>query len=169
MSDRKIVDNLKRYALERVRNKDFYLGLTVGLFSLALLLWLIPSHVGSQPTPGIQPTFFPNLIAIVLGILSVLLIIKSPRMGRDQSRVEEKKLSISIVICVGLIFGYLLCIYLIGIIPASILGLIALMKAFGLKSKLFCVIFSIIFTFALYCFFELVAHVPLPVGILFES
>ena len=107
---------------ERIRTRDFYLGLVLLTFALTLLIWLTPSFVGSplaQSHLKVRPSTFPNLIAYVLFILAAFLIWYSPQTGADASRVEDKRFSWHGILCIALLFAFYAGVRLVGMLPTS--------------------------------------------------
>jgi hypothetical protein len=151
--------------------RDLYLGLVILLFSLVLMVWLIPRFVSDYATgeQGLSPRFFPYLISLMMVLLSSILIFKAVRSPTDKIK-EEKSRSIdrSTVICVGIFIAYQQMISIIGLIPASFLALISLMILYGFRNWITIGFFSAALIAVLSFFFEKVAQVPLPRGLLFD-
>ena len=162
----------KQFLKERTRAKDFYLGLMVLAFAGLLSFWLIPYYVtrpSSSPLPGKDPTVFPYCIAFALALIGAILAYNSPRTSKDITRAEDKGFSLSIISCIFLLFGYYLAVLVIGMLPASMVVLFALIKMFGFRRWFLSLLFAIVFAFILFLFFERIAQVPIPRGILFKG
>ena len=162
----------RKFFKERERIKDFYLGLILLAFALTLLLWLTPTYVGSplaQSHLKVRPNTFPNLIAYVLALLAILLMYNSHRSSKDATRIEEKRFSWFLVLCLVILFACYLGVRVIGMLPASAIVLFVLMRVYGLRSWLSSILLSLAVPFLLFVFFEKLAQVPIPRGILFEG
>jgi len=162
----------RKFLKERDRAKDFYLGLILLAFALILFLWLTPSYVGAplaQSHLKVRPNTFPNLIAYVLALLAILLIYNSPLTSKDATRVEDKRFSWLIILCLAILFSYYLGVRVIGMLPASIVVLFVLMRTYGFRSWFLSILFALVLPFLLFVFFEKLAQVALPRGIFFEG
>ena len=162
----------RKFCKERERIKDFYLGLILLAFALILLLWLTPTYVSGplvQSHLKIRPNTFPNLITYVLALLAILLMYNSPRTRKDTTRVEDKRFSWFMILCLSILFVYYLGVRVIGMLPASIIVLFVLMRVYGFKSWFLSILFSLVLPFFLFIFFEKLAQVYIPRGILFEG
>jgi branched-subunit amino acid transport protein AzlD len=161
----------REFLTQRVRFKDFYLGLFLFIFSLVLIFWLIPEQVEISESWGqtVKADFFPYAITFLLAGLSLLLIFQSNRTGRFATRVEDKKVSSVTVICILILFAFYFGIMLIGMVPMGILSLFALMKTFGFRRWHWALLLSITFVLGIFFFFEEIAQVAIPRGILLED
>lgn len=169
---KKGLEAAKQFFVERIRAKDFYLGLAVLTFALTLIFWLTPNFVGSPLTQShlkVRPGTFPNLIGYVLILLSVILIYESPRTSLMVSRGEDKQFSWIIIICIGSIFTYFFISLLIGILPASMVITFFMMRIYGYKKLWVRIVLSFILPTLLFVFFEKIAQVQIPRGIWFEG
>jgi putative tricarboxylic transport membrane protein len=171
----KFSHKLKNFSPKRagaeVRLKDFYLGLLISIFSLVLTFWLIPSFVSGYATGehGLSPRFFPYLVSLAMLLLSAILMFKALRPSAEPIKKEpSRRLEPSAVICIAVFIAYQQAIAYIGFIPASFLALISLMILYGFRNWIMIVIFSAALIAILSFFFEKVAQVPLPRGLLFE-
>ena len=151
--------------------RDLYFGLVILLFSLVLTFWLIPSFIADYSTgeQGLSPRFFPYLVALTMVLLSLILIFKALRPAADQTKKEKSRpVDRSTGICIGIFLTYQQAISIIGLIPASFLALIGLMILYGFRNWIIIGIFSAALITVLSFFFEKVAQVPLPRGLLFD-
>ena len=161
-----------KFFKERSRTRDFYLGLIFLAFALTLLIWLTPTYVSgplAQSHLKVRPSTFPNLISYVLVLLSVFLIYNSPKTSKDATRIEDKRFSWFMVLCIVLLFAYYVGVRIIGMLPASIVILFVLIRIYGFRSWFLSILIALIMPILLFVFFEKLAQVPIPRGILFES
>jgi hypothetical protein len=152
--------------------RDLVLSLVLLAFALILLLWLIPSYIAEYTTgdQGLSPRFFPYLISLTIGLFSLLLFGRTVRGKKILPATPmEKTIDRSKIICIILLVAYQQAIELIGLAPASFLALVGLMVLYGFSNWLVIGFFSAALVTLLSLFFENVAQVPLPRGILFEG
>jgi len=155
----------------RGRRRDLCLGGVILLFSLVLMFWLIPDFVTDYATGerGLSPRFFPYLVALTIALLSSVLIYKALRPPENQAPPEtSRQVDRSTLICIGVFIAYQQAISVIGFIPASFLALISMMVLYGFRNWLTIGIFSTALIAVLSFFFEKVAQVPLPGGLLLD-
>ena len=163
---------MRQFLKKKTWGIDFYLGIMLFAFSMALLAWLIPVYTGSQTTGqrGLTPSFFPYCITIALGFLSILLIYKGSSTSQaEATRAEDKRVTQFTILCILLFLGYYMGIKVIGMIPVSILILFALIHLFGFRHWLLSILISVVFVVLLFLFFEKIAQVSIPRGFLFEG
>ena len=161
----------KYWSDAKSRRGDLFLGAVILLFSLVLMFWLIPGFVADYATgdKGLSPRFFPYLLALTMILLSSILIVKALRPMENQIPKETtRQVDRMTPICVGVFIAYQQAISIIGFIPASFLALISLMMLYGFRNWLTIGIFSTALITVLSLFFEKVAQVPLPRGLLFD-
>ncbi|MBW2118160.1 MAG: hypothetical protein JRH09_09625, partial [Deltaproteobacteria bacterium] len=73
------------------------------------------------------------------------------------------------IICMAILFAYFFAIPLVGMVPASFIGVIVFRWVFGAKKWLLSVVFAIILVIFLFFFFEKMANVDIPRGALFDD
>ena len=174
--DEKIKDTPKSswlgtFVRNRVRSRDFYMAIALFAFCIITIFYLIPYHVEIQHAKGmaVKPNFFPYAVSFFLVFLSIILFINSHVTSRDVTRREDKQISRVTFLFLALLFGFYLGIYLIGMVPAGILITIILVRVFGYKRWFLTLVFAVVFVIILYLFFEKIAQVNVPRGILFED
>ncbi len=162
---------LKQFLNDRKKTKDFYLGIFLFVFSLVLIFWLIPFHVetmeGSQDS--VKASFFPYGITFVLALLSMLLVYYSPQTSHHATRAGDKRVTLVTVACIAILFIFYYGIRIIGMVPMSILSLFVLMRIYGFQKWYWALPFSVAFVLLIFFFFEKIAQVSIPRGILFEG
>ncbi|MBW2057910.1 MAG: tripartite tricarboxylate transporter TctB family protein [Deltaproteobacteria bacterium] len=165
-------DLLTQPSRQKTWNRDIWLGLILLGFSLSLLFWLIPVYVGEHTTGerGLTPRFFPYSIVITLAFLSLLLVYENFQAGHEQRpRAEDKRVTPFTLVCVLLFFAYYVEIRVIGMVPASMVTMFGLTRLFGFRRWLTNLVISVVFAILLYLFFEKMAQVSIPRGLLFEG
>ncbi len=162
---------LRQFLNDRKKTKDFYLGIFLFVFSLVLTFWLIPFHVetmeGSQDS--VKASFFPYSITFVLALLSMLLVYYSPQTSHHATRAGDKRVTIVTITCIAILFIFYYGIRMIGMVPMSILSLFVLMRIYGFQKWYWALPFSVAFVLLIFFFFEKIAQVSIPRGILFEG
>ncbi len=148
---------------------DTWIGLGILAFSLVLLLWLIPYGVEVQKAGGmaVTPSFFPNMIAGILALLSLCLLISNivrKSHAQPKHKVIDRESVIIMILIVGSYFG----IELLGMIPAGIITLSLLIRLYNYRSWPRTIIYATVCVILLFLFFEKVAQVDLPNGYLFD-
>jgi putative tricarboxylic transport membrane protein len=165
------LSGLSHFLKVRARTRDFYLAIVLLIFCLVLLFYVIPFHVQDHFAKGmaVKPSFFPYGITLALLVLSLLLVYNSPKTALDVSRIEDKRITRMTFVFVGLLFACYLAIVLFGMLPASVMTVLVLMRIFGYTKWFRALIFSLIFVALLFLFFEKIAQVSIPRGIFFED
>lgn len=162
---------LKTFFRERIKTKDFYLGLAIITFGLVIVCYLIPVHVEIMDSAGsgIKGDFFPKFIAIILLILGIALAVNSHKTSQNISRVDDKRVNWGTIGLAALLFCFYFGIEFIGMAPMGVLIVFVLMRIYGFKNWIWGAVFSILFVLFLFFFFEKLAQVDIPRGMLFEG
>lgn len=116
------------------------------------------------------PRFFPYLSASLMGLLSLLLLVKSLRSKKRHT--EENKLPrpksefqpVLVFMATGT--GYIAFLSYLGVALATPLCLLALFWYFGLRKWSWILLLTIGVTIFIYAIFEKLMGIPLPQGIL---
>jgi hypothetical protein len=161
---------LMQFLKDRVKSKDFYLSIFLLAFSLLLCFWLIPFHVETMegPQDAVKANFFPYSVTFLLAFLSILLLYHSPQTSRHSTRADDKRVTMVTIACIAILFAFYYGIRIIGMVPMSILSLFVLMRLYGFQKWYWALPFSVAFVFLIFLFFEKIAQVTVPRGILFE-
>lgn len=149
----------------------------IGLILLSILIYVISGDLPSINESQLDAGSFPQFIAILLALLSLMLILSKARVLIGQKKLfsvtklkeifAEHKL---VIITLGLLLAYIMFIQIIGFIIASILFIIVTAVLIGPKTKKDMIIisgFAVVFTLSFYFLFETVLKVRFPSGILF--
>ncbi|MGL4511426.1 MAG: tripartite tricarboxylate transporter TctB family protein [Cetobacterium sp.] len=118
---------------------------------------------GFMTDNGLGAGFFPKLVCIVLGILSILMFIKS---FKDKNIYKFSKDNKNTFIIIGLCVVYLFLMEKIGYLLATIIFSISVIMTLDRKNIITSIIFSIVFPIGIYYLFSKVFNVSLPTGIL---
>ena len=70
---------------ERMRKANFIAGIVLLAFSLLLLFWLIPTQVEEVFDGQVSPKLLPQICAIGIGLLSIVLIVTNAKASEGES------------------------------------------------------------------------------------
>lgn len=147
-------------------NNDRLSGLIVLFSSLVLFFFIIPAGVETNagcPAAGLSPAFMPKLIALIMGFLSFLMVIKS---GTKESLSRQRMFSRNMLVTVLIFILYIILVPRLGYLVSSIIFLPVILVFFGTRSWVIILPLSIILPVLLYWFFSRVMFVMLPEGLL---
>lgn len=152
-------------------NREVIVGLGLLVFSLLILLWLIPVGVEVRQAGGmaVTPNFFPYGVTAVLAILSLALIIKGAKAPETVERTEEKKINLAVLVIILLLLASFYGLKYLGMAPTGVLSIILLVRLFNYRNWPRTIIFAVVFVALLFFFFEKVAQVDIPRGEWFED
>ena len=114
------------------------------------------------------PNFFPQVLAIMMFVASVLLIVNALR-GESQKLSEtiDKAGFIRATVTVGISIVYLVLMQVLGFLISTVLFLFGLMTFIGHKGLVIRIISSGAVTVCIYSIFYFFLKIPIPNGILF--
>ena len=146
-----------------------FLILSGGLYFYALSL---PSKEGVSA--ALSPVFYPRLLAIVMGFLSILLLVNGIRdsikaKGDSEKLFKSKKGASIFGITLVLLIIFPIILTYIGFATASFIFMFVLMYSLTNdrnKKIIPLLIISIILTAVMYLIFDIVLKIPFPSGIL---
>lgn len=149
-----------------MKKVDFFVGLALIILSVAT--WITANRFPSVGDTDVGAGFFPQLIASVLLLLSLVMIALSFRRQADDQPEEGftswKKTFLGFV----LTFVYLALVYFCGFYIATPIFLFGFIWLFGYRKTIPAVAVVVIVTLFIYLVFEKVLQVPLPAGVFFE-
>lgn len=153
---------------------ELWLGLGTVAFALLLLLVLIPQGITvpkSVKRLVLSPTFWPNIIGcfiLAMGAVLTLQAIVAPRPPAEAEDRPRAPRSIPgtgrVLAFVGILAGYFLLIAPLGMVPASILAMLAYLLLVRARRRLAGIAVAIALPLVLDWFFLHVAGVPMPSG-----
>ena len=151
-------------------NREHIVGLIcIGIASTVLLI--TPSFPKGQENVNLTgPAFFPDILAIiylVLGAIQIILGFKRKKNQNEKPAVPSAaKPSMRLLLeFMGLLIGFLLLFQPLGFILCTILFLFLLMLLLGVTVPK-SILFSFVYTGAIYLLFGKLFTIGLPVGIL---
>lgn len=112
---------------------------------------------------GLGAGFFPKAVCIVLGILSLIMFIKSFKNNSNYKFCKDNK---NTFIVMGLCIIYLFLMQRIGYLLSTIIFSLGVINVLDRKKIIINIMFSVIFTIGIYYLFSKVFNVSLPTGIL---
>ncbi|MEA3333444.1 MAG: tripartite tricarboxylate transporter TctB family protein [Pseudomonadota bacterium] len=151
------------------RNQLFSLLLLI--FSLLLFFFITPMAVEKGGIEAAQdPSFVPNLITIILGLLSFLMLLAETFKSQlIPSGKMAPLFSLRLFIAISFFILYMISTSLIGYIPATFLALAIYLFFFGVRNWTTIIVLSTSFAVFLYWFFAKIMFVMLPVGTIFKG
>ncbi|MGM0432929.1 MAG: tripartite tricarboxylate transporter TctB family protein [Spirochaetota bacterium] len=147
-----------------IRNKETLLGTILLILSIAVLIAIANFKDTAEGYRAIAPSFFPNLISIVMVVLSLALISEGWRKPPSLifAPVTDKTNVLRAFALLGLIIGLVLVWEYIGFILSSLLFVLLVQVLLGEKRKVRIILVAVAVTAALYIVFVLLLRVPLP-------
>ena len=145
---------------------DRWIGGVLLLFAVLLYFVIIPREVESAGRSlGLQPSFMPNLVALLLGFIGLCLFIVNPQ---EQEEEEEETPShlfpLSVLITLGVLFLYPFAAEWLGYLVSSAGILAFFFFFFGCRNLLLLGALSLGVPLGLYWFFAKIMLVMLPRG-----
>ncbi|MBW2004346.1 MAG: tripartite tricarboxylate transporter TctB family protein [Deltaproteobacteria bacterium] len=148
---------------------DQLIGVILLVFSAALYFLIIPHGIEHGRTgTGLDPAFMPDLIAVILAILSLLLILsRYVTRGSKASLGNVRFFPLRTMITIALFITYITITPMVGYLPATGIILLTYLLFFGARKWVTIVMVTVTLPLILYWFFAKVMLVMLPTGILF--
>lgn len=112
---------------------------------------------------GLGPDFFPQVIAIILFILSITLFVINI-INKDKKSVYNPNIKYTFMVIFSFAV-YIFFINIIGYLISTIIFAFVVITILKSKSKVLNIIFAIIFPVALYLLFTYAFKVSLPTGL----
>jgi glycerol uptake facilitator-like aquaporin len=144
---------------------DISVGAALSVFSTAVFLYA--NQYKGKGVSEYGPNFFPQLMASLLFITSILLIVNAFR-GKSQTDLEGIHLSglirsgASVVISII----YLIIMQFLGFFTATLIFLYVMMTYLGQKGQLKRIISTLAVSVVIYAIFNNFLKIPMPMGIL---
>ncbi len=138
--------------------------LVSGLFWLAVAVFAVVQgfalKLGTLNRPG--PGFFPFWSGVVLGLLSLVLLVKS--LTKRDARFSSGLRSSKLLVVVGALLGYLVLLEPLGFVAVTFLFLLLLFRL-ERRGWVFSAVSALVGTFSAYALFQLWLKTQLPVGL----
>lgn len=139
--------------------------LVSGLFWLAVAIFTaaqgLSLKLGSLQRPG--PGFFPFWGGVILGLLSIVLVVRALTGPEAGERVRVRLESAKPVVALGAVLGYLLMLETVGFVTVTFLLLLLLFRLEG-RAWAFSAASAVAGALASYALFELWLRTQLPAG-----
>ena len=144
-------------------NYDQMTGLMLFVFSVLLYFLIIPYGIPHrQEGHGLNPAFMPNLITLVLGGFSLLIILQRHMAKEATAEKKVPLFSKRVVITVLLFIAYMIITPIIGYLPATFMILPSYLIFWGFRKPIPIVVMTLCVPLILYWFFAKVMLVMLP-------
>ncbi len=160
--------------------RDLWLGAGLAVLSALLYLVIIPAGItvpSGVRSPVMSPAFWPNIIALFMLAMSALLFMRAaiawqrgeivPHKSDDVEGDEESSGwsgQIRSIAVIAFLFVYYWLILMIGLVPASMVALLAVGLMTARPNISLLLIATPVLPMLLYLFFFKVANVPIPGG-----
>ncbi|SES11563.1 tripartite tricarboxylate transporter TctB family protein [Salipaludibacillus aurantiacus] len=154
-------------------NSDRILAVVLFLFSVFMFVMSFSIPPGTLGTGTAGPSFFPQIWAVILAVLSILMFIKSApedseytHKGLIQSLREYKK----VIYMLSASLAYIFLLGILGYIITTLLFLIVTIPVLAAEAKvnkLKILFIAAAITFSTYVIFQHVLNVFLPAGRIF--
>lgn len=167
--------------MSRQYKKEIIFSLFIIIFSIVMVTVIIPIEVEvpeELESSYLSPAWAPSVYAVLLGILGAAYLVFAiidrqlhliNYKNKDTEKTEDKKSDILISLKLWTsLFIFVLLFKYIGILLSSILFMLFITFYCGKGSKKIALILSIVFPVIIYLFFNCVADVVLPAGLIFE-
>ncbi|WP_088032152.1 tripartite tricarboxylate transporter TctB family protein [Evansella clarkii] len=139
------------------------IGIILIFFSSAV--WYIASGFPEQGGSGPGTAFFPQMMAVLLIIISLGLIFVNP-VTEEQTKFTKEQLFQFLLIVVTLVI-YIFLIPRVGFAVTTLFAAFAFITALNKANHLIAAVTALIITGSVYAVFRFLFNVPLPQGILF--
>lgn len=155
------------------KKKDYFAAAIFLCFSIALYYGASTFVVKKDTSIALNPSFYPQMLAIILGVLSIILIITTSLKktdSKDEPMFKDRKSTILFIITVALLLLYPILLSNIGFAVATFIFITSLTFTLSdnRKQKLFINLgVSLGTTTLIYLVFRVVLKIPFPSGILF--
>ena len=143
---------------------DISVGAALSVFSTAVFLYA--NQYKGKGVSEYGPNFFPQLMAFLLFVTSILLIVNALR-GKSQTDLEGIHMSglirsgISVVISII----YLIIMQFLGFFTATVIFLYVMMTFLGQKGQVKRIISTLAVSAVIYAIFNNFLKIPMPMGI----
>ncbi len=160
--------------------RDLWLGAGLAVMSALLYFVVIPLGVtipSGVRSPVMSPAFWPNIIALFLLAMSLLLFARAFAAWRRGELVMHKSADVEAdegragvpgqvraIAVIAIMFVYYWLIIKIGLVPASMAALLAVGLATAKPNYWLLIAATPVLPMLLYLFFFKVANVPIPGG-----
>jgi len=138
----------------------------VGLLLLSIAVFWKAAEYSHSAIYIYGPNFFPQVLALLLGICAIFLIIRAIQgKALPQQEVIDKQGFISMVLSIGICLAYLFLMQIIGFAFSTMVFLFILMtflKQKGILKRSFSALFASLLVWAIFRYFLVI---PIPTGI----
>lgn len=144
--------------------KDIIFGIILIIFSIINYLVIIPYYVKGKALYGLDPNFFPKLLTILLGIISLALIINRwyyVSIHINKKTREIKKVNYKIFYLIIIFIFYIVIFEHFGFLWATPVTLALLMFCFGCRNYKSILFYCPIITLSLFYLFEKILKIVL--------
>jgi hypothetical protein len=144
---------------------DQIFGLLLGIFALLLFFVIIPNEVADTSKFGVSPRFLPNVLALLLLVLSICQIVSGfkKKDKKDQKTYTINPNELKLIGKSMLIFiVYLVAINIVGYLISTTVTLAVFMLVYGQKNIKKIALVSVGIPIVIYIFFTKALQMVLP-------
>ena len=142
------------------------IGTGIGLLVFSAWVFWYASEYSKATIYYYGPNFFPQVLAIAMGICAVILIVKALQ-GKSleaSSRIDFKGF-LRMLVAIGICIGYLFLMQLIGFAMGTVVFLFVLMMYIGQQGRVKRICSAVIVALIVWAIFRYFLIIPLPTGI----
>jgi len=148
-----------------MRHRDLYTG--IGFLAFAIAVGVQASRYPFGSLRRVGPGFFPLVLALLLGVLSLTLFLKA--MHRKETNGIEwpgRDAGVALALVVAAIFAYSLLLKPLGFLLTTLLFCFVVYRFSDPRGKFRPFIASVVATFLSFLFFRIWLGIPFPTGLL---
>ncbi|MBS7525271.1 tripartite tricarboxylate transporter TctB family protein [Fusibacter paucivorans] len=142
-----------------------YGGIVIGLLTLLLYFWVIPSQIGHVKKVPVEPQTLPKILAIIMFVLSIALSVTG-HLNRHKANQKVYKVALSemklVFFSLGVLIVYTVVVSHIGYMITTVASLAALMYAFGQRNRIKLIGVSVLVPLGIMIFFTKLMQIHLP-------
>lgn len=137
----------------------------VGFLALSVFVGAQAARFPLGKLNRVGPGFFPLVLAVLLGVLSLALLSNSLRL-KDKKRAETPRRPVALGLVVAAIFTYSLLLKPLGFVLSTLLFTLAVFELSDPRRWFAPILAAVLTTAGSYLLFKLWLGIPFPTGIL---
>lgn len=146
---------------------EIILGLFFAILGALCLVWIIPTQIKYIADAYPQPRFFPQIICALMTVLGISLFLTGLRKKKANSDEQEvytleKKQAQLVLLTLGIIILYIISLYFVPYLPATIVATGVLIAVYGQKKIWKILLAAILVPVIIYVGMTYGLHIKLP-------
>ena len=152
---------------KKISMKKADIGTGVGLLLLSLAIFWKAFEYRQAVIYVYGPNFFPQLLAILLGICAITLIVRAfqGKALQQEDRIDAQGF-LRMVLAIGICIGYLLLMQVLGFALSTMVFLFVLMTFLQQQGMLKRLVSSVVVALIVWAIFRYFLVIPIPTGML---